>query len=466
MTGRALYTRLFAIDHRALAALRISLGAIILFELATRAFGIPWFYADDGFLPRLAIPFFAPPGPAMWSGAESWYVVLFLGTAVAALAMLAGVATRVATFVCWATMVSLWWRNPGFSYGYGDLVLIQLLFWSVFLPLDRVWSWQASRSAGSALGSRVLSPASVGLMLLMPIVYFFSVFLKLEGSGWIDGQAIWYATGREATMMPFGLFLREELPFVLDAMSVGTLVIELFGPILLFVPWRTEWLRVVLFIAFTGFQIGLGLSMYLWIFPVIATAALLPVLPPLFWNRFSPAASDAVEDGLPGGPTARAWVAGFLWVCLAYVGFSNIERQLDWRPPNWLNRTGKTLGINQGWTMYSRMAPIDYYLQGHGRFADGSRGAIDDWGETATHPVLAELRTHYRGAMYFERLANLRLRPELRAMASWVCRSWEPDARGELVEVELVTRTRRFFRDGRPPEFAEQPIARMRCRRR
>ena len=465
VSGRALSTRLFAIDLRALAVLRIALGAIVLFEMATRAYGIPWFYADAGFLPRLAIPFFAPPGPALWSGAESWFVVLFVATGVAALAMVAGLATRAATVVCWATMVSLWWRNPGFSYGYGDLVLIQLLFWSIFLPMDGIWSRRAA-GPSTAPGTRVLSPASVGLMLLMPLVYFFSALLKFEGSGWLDGKAIWYATGREATAMPFGSFLRDHLPFVLDAMSYGTLAIELLGPILLFVPWRTEWLRILLFVAFTGFQIGLGLSMWLWIFPVVSIVALLPVLPPLFWDRGAAPASDGVEDGLPGGPAARPWVAAFLWVCVAYVGFSNVERQVDWRPPNWLNRTGKTLGINQGWTMYSRMAPVDYYLEVHGRFADGSRGAIDDWGRTATHPVLAELRGHYRAALYFERLANVRLKPELRAMASWTCRSWQPDARGGLEEVELVARTRRFFLDGREPEFAEQPIARMRCRKR
>ena len=58
--------------------------------------------------------------------------------------MLVGYRTKIATCIVWALTVSLQNRNMLIHSGADDL-LRMVLFWSLFLPLDRYWSWDKNR---------------------------------------------------------------------------------------------------------------------------------------------------------------------------------------------------------------------------------------------------------------------------------------------------------------------------------
>ena len=103
---RQLAPRIFAIDLRSLAALRIGLGAVLLADLAYRAIDLEAHYADTGVLPRAALRATLRDPSAMWSlhalsGAWTAQLVLFALAAVAAVALLIGYRARLAAALSW-----------------------------------------------------------------------------------------------------------------------------------------------------------------------------------------------------------------------------------------------------------------------------------------------------------------------------------------------------------------------------
>jgi hypothetical protein len=157
--------RLFGIDLRALAALRIALASIVLFDLATRMPWIAWFYTDAGVQPR----FFAPYDPTSvplslhtLSGAWAFEALLFAIAFVAAGLLLLGWRTRLAAAVVYVHQVSLWWRIPTVLNG-GDAILILMLFWCLFVPLGARASLDARAGRATERGPRLLSVGGAGL---------------------------------------------------------------------------------------------------------------------------------------------------------------------------------------------------------------------------------------------------------------------------------------------------------------
>ena len=302
-------------------------------------------------------------------------------------------------------------------------LLPQLLFWSLFLPMAEVWAIDRKTDIATA-STRVLSVASAGLLLLMPLVYFFSSLHKLAGSGWIGGSAVWYAVSHDVADRPLGLFLLDHLPWFLDAMNYGTLLLEFGAPLLLFVPRRTAAARATIFVAFAVFQLGLSVTLRLWIFPFISIAAMIPVLPGFVFDRLSEARVDRMTSGLPRQVRARQALSVFLALCLGYGIFSNIQRHSDWVPPKIINRSGRLLGLNQGWAMYAEETPQNYRLLIRGTWERGNTYWIDDWGQTARWAPAEALRGSYRSLRYLTRQPNVRARPELQGVVTWVCRTW------------------------------------------
>src|SRR5277367_2258492 len=136
----------FALDLRALAVMRVGMALILLFDLFLQSFDIQAFYTDAGFLPRSSalpsrgefiVPFHFASGTA---GVEA---ILFVVAAIFAVMLLIGYKTRAATFLSWLMLISLQDRNPLLFFG-GDSELAQMVFWSMFLPLNVHWSVDAA----------------------------------------------------------------------------------------------------------------------------------------------------------------------------------------------------------------------------------------------------------------------------------------------------------------------------------
>ena len=78
------------------------------------------------------------------SGSWVWALLLHLVAAGAAMALLLGYRTRLATLISFVLLVSLHNRAPLMLQG-GDNLLLLMVFWSIFLPLGARFSMDAAR---------------------------------------------------------------------------------------------------------------------------------------------------------------------------------------------------------------------------------------------------------------------------------------------------------------------------------
>ena len=293
---RSALARRFGVDPRALAALRISLGLLLLADLALRSRDLVAFYTDSGVLPRsllreefggiAALSIHAHVGSPRAVG------LLFLVSAAFAVALLVGYRTRLATVVSFVLVVSLHARNPVLLNG-GDSMLRRLLLWGAFLPLGRRWSVDALRRArAGAQGDRnrttgasrrIATVASAALLAQVVLVYATNAVYKLRGELWLNGDAILYVFGLDQLTVRLGGVLANypALLRAFDRVWLG-LVVSSVGLLLL-----TGWARAAFAALFVGMHLGMALTMRLGVFPLLSIAGLIPFLPPVFWNAAS-----------------------------------------------------------------------------------------------------------------------------------------------------------------------------------
>jgi hypothetical protein len=285
VTGRlrAAVTRRLGVDARALAALRVALAAVVLADLALRTRFLRAFYTDAGIYPRsLLVEQYGSLSRLSLhalSGGPRLQAALFLATAVAALAMLAGYRTTLATLATGLLVGSLHLRNP-LVLNSGDTLLRMLFVWAVFAPLGERWSVDALR-AGSAPRERVLGVATTGLLAQVVVVYGVNAVLKLRGDAWLSGEAVRRVLELDMFTVLLGDALAEvpALVVAFDRLWLAALA----GSALLVV--LTGWLRAALVAVFAAMHAGMFVSMQLAVFPLVSIAALLPFLPPAFWDR-------------------------------------------------------------------------------------------------------------------------------------------------------------------------------------
>ena len=106
---------IFTLDLRSLALFRIALGLLIIGDLFTRSVDLTAHYTDAGVLPASTL--FDIYGSRVYasihviaSGSLTAEALVFALHAIAAIALLVGYRTRLATVLCWYLSVSLQFR--------------------------------------------------------------------------------------------------------------------------------------------------------------------------------------------------------------------------------------------------------------------------------------------------------------------------------------------------------------------
>ncbi len=411
---------LFSVDLRSLAALRISLGFVLLFDLAFRARFLSVLYTNDGVYPmtgRLGMCLHS------WAGSTVYEGGLFILAAAAASCLLLGCFTRVALPICWLLTNSLNQRNPYLSDG-GDSLLVLTLFWGMFLPLGARWSLDARRRPPPS-GPALLNVVTAAL-LLQPAIMYFSTGMQKTGPEWRDGSAVWFAVQQDWWAHPLAYVLREHRTLC-SLLTFGTRGVELLAPILLFWPWGRRRLRLAGLVLLISFQLGLALSLQLWLFPVHSTLALLPFLPAGFWS--------ALQRGAP--PNARTWFEE-RWEAssapvpswpqrlalpfILYVGVVSSVSMTGRSLPARLSAIGSPFGLDETWTMYT---PSPYREEGRMTFstvnAVGEEMDPAQSLDSSRWTTVEAMNEDYRAKYYLESLLNEdQLLP---AYAAWVRRS-------------------------------------------
>lgn len=224
------------------------------------------------------------PWPGAWPVASSFsslgFDLFYLATIGAAIALMLGWHTRIATAATLVGWMSLALSAPLIETG-GDAVMRIVLFYLLFTSCGRVWSLDARRSTHRNAGeSSVNDDGTIGtalhnLALILIVhqvimVYVGSALWKVQSTSWTDGTAIYYPLHVEffSPWLDQLGWLYGWAPFVLGGTWVS-LAIQLALPLLL-LHRRT---RVVAFVAITAMHLGIGALMGIMYFSLVMIAA-------------------------------------------------------------------------------------------------------------------------------------------------------------------------------------------------
>jgi hypothetical protein len=461
---------LFGIDLRSLALFRVALGSILLIDLASRARLLTANYADLGAHPRaLALAHQTAgtlPSLHLLFGSTFAQGLLFAAAAVAALLLLVGWRTRLATAVSWLLLDSLHARNTLVLDG-GDHLLRFLLFWSIFLPLGARASLDARRRAEAPATDAVFSPASAALLLQVAVMFFVTGLLKTGPEWTTDGTAIHYAISRKWWILPFGEWLLAHPPLA-RWLTPAVRWYELLGPFLLFAPVATAALRLLAIPGFLGLLAGLGLGLQLNLFPWIGAAGLLPFVPALAWYALGGRAS---WRQLPSGPPAlssapRRLLAGVvqgavlvLLLLVLWINAGTVSARLA--PPDAVRRVASFLHLEQRWSMYAPSPRlVDVWFRHRGRLQNGVEVDLERATGGAGWKEVEQAWRDYRFLYFLQKLAAPKWDKPLGAYGEWLCRRWNLDrsggARLDAIAIERVVQ---------PIALPGEPVAEPEIRR-
>ncbi len=270
------------VDTRSLAAVRIALGVTLLIDLVHRYGSIELFYTDNGVYPLAAFEVtysqFTGVSIHALSGALWFQQLLFVLTAVVAIAFILGYRTRLMGLLCFLLLFSLHARNPVILNG-GDRLFRVLFVVALVTPLGERWSVDALRR-----GSARLSVASVGTaaVLIQPLVVLgANAYLKHQGDHWYAGEALEIALLNDVMTVYLGNVL-VEYPLLVSALNYSWVVLLAGAVLFLFVP--TGRLRALAAVIYIGAFAGMIFTISVGLFPLVLMASVLPYLTAPFWE--------------------------------------------------------------------------------------------------------------------------------------------------------------------------------------
>jgi hypothetical protein len=451
---------LFGIDPRTLAVFRIALGCVVLVDLLIRASDLGAMYTDAGMFSRADI-LRRYTGDWVWSfhfGSGSWgyQAGLFTLAGLLGLGLVLGFETRWMTIGSWLLAVSVQNRVPPILNG-GDGLMRMLLFWSMFLPLGRCWSvdaWRVGRAGGGEATARdrvpgkVVSAGSAAILVQMALMYFFSAAFKTNVT-WLKGGVIAGTLAHDFYAKPLGTLLLG-YPALMKGMTLGVFVLEWAGPVLLFFPWGTARVRLVIVALLAAMHLGIQFTLNVGMFSWVSLAGLTLFLPGALWDRWAGVGSVGLGAGagasglcLGRGAVAGAgWVAamprlanGLCLVLLAYVLWVNITslpgHPLSPRPVTGSSFLRTACGLGQKWNMFDEVPSKDGWYVAWAKLRDGTEvdllrgGAAVSWDRPAD-PAGAypnhRWRKCFREMAYFDQMGYQVFRVPV---GRYLCGRWE-----------------------------------------
>ena len=473
------------LDVRSLAVWRVLTSLLLLVEFAYRASFLTAWSTTLGAMPPEAVQAYNA-GTWRWSlhllsGSYAFQAAMLALSTLFALMLLVGYRTRLATLATWLLLTSLHAATPLVTSGGGTLMRIMLL-WSIFLPLGCVWSIDARRQAGVIASSRpVVSIASLAVVVQIAMLYIVAGVLKLNES-WLQGDALQNALGWEMFRRPLGVWLFG-YPGLLRLLNYGTLLLEILGPLLLFIPWRTGICRLISIAAFIGFHVTVELCMDVGNFSYAGIAVWTILLPPGFWNsrlivtisKDTGSADSTNSIELPCSPAIVSGRRLSQSVCAALLAIavsSGVCVSLHHhgclaRIPKLVSRGANFFSVNQRWTMFRQVHRQHAWFVGRARLRDGHTvdllrsGEEIDWDELDRKDHAHGVERGWRRA--FTRLKTNAYGSFRQPVAEYLCYDWNQRHQPEqqIVLMELVCCRPHLGRQASHGEFSSRVYARV-----
>lgn len=441
-----------ALDLRSLSLFRILLALVMLVDLTNRLRNFEAHYTDAGVFPREVVNLTGEGDHWLslyyLTGSPLGVGLLFGLSYLAAILLLVGKWTRVATAGAWILWLSLHTRND-FVVDGSDNMIRYFLLWGNFVPWASFFSLD-SKGRNKPEGNQLLSIGSSVFVLQFVVIYFFTGLWKFGPAWHGQGNAIYMAASVDIFARGFADWIQTWPHWALIAMTKAIWILEVFCPFLVLVPWRNSLWRWVAIALFSGLQIGLALAFRLGHFPLISIALMAIFIPAKFWERW---------EG--GKPVDWHWGAGRRWVrkswsalCASLAGVAFLMNVVSFHESPLqlplLKSFAETLRIDQKWSMFAPEPDSeDGWYVIPAQLADGSEWDMMPFGMRGMEPQPVSLakpeRVHktfgtarwqaYMGALWLLKYSEYR--PYLLA---WIERKWQAihPEKPPIVSINLV----------------------------
>jgi predicted DCC family thiol-disulfide oxidoreductase YuxK len=279
------WPQLIGIDLRSLALFRIAIAIAVLVDLASFWPNLRLFLSDEGVYPRfVSIIERSQDTFSLFYIVGSYPLVflLFTLTALAAIALLVGYHTRIASVVCWLMIASLNARAMPFLSS-ADVQLVVMMFWAMFLPLGARFSIDQALSREKSEMTGIASAASLALLLQVTYLYLMGALLK-TGPAWQDMTAVQAALSAVHIRSSLAHYLLQ-FPELAKYITWYVYHLELYAVFFLFCPFFNQPLRLIMFVLLAGMHVGFHLFLSIGYFPLVSISGLTIFLPALFWDR-------------------------------------------------------------------------------------------------------------------------------------------------------------------------------------
>ena len=433
----------FELDLRALAALRISLGLVVLFDLLLRLRDLTAFYTDQGVLPRVVL--LQIPHPTLFDflntvgtniGVLTWFGLL----AAAAFGVVVGWRTRACLIVVWVLHTALKHRNPLILHA-GDLELGLILFWSIFLPLGARYSFDArSHPKCLDLPDKFSSVATTGYVLQLGLMYLMAALHKNDPV-WTDtGQALYYTFNYDQFSTSLARLMLDN-PQILKTLTFVSLGMEFAIPVLLWFPWKRTPLRYIACVTIILFHCGVALTLNLGIMVLINIVATIGLWPGAPFDRLAtkigPVRGPEPEqsDSDCRGTRLSKPVQLLLALNCLYIVHLNYAIYNSVIVPTPVKYFGYLLRQQQNWDLFAPHPGVDdgwFVLEGHR--LDGKKIDLLQGGKAATYQKPESVAASFPNQRWRMWLLNLQRRSDPlvnEAFASYLARKWNRTHRGQ-----------------------------------
>lgn len=280
------FIQAFGMDYRSLAILRIGLAILFMSDLIMRLRDFTAFFTDAGIFPRNSIiHWYQAASSSLYfiNGSGTWAVLLVVISFVSAIAMALGFKTKWATIASFIMLYSLQFRTPAFNSS-GDDLLKCLFFWAMFLPLGAKFSLDAKLASSNLKEKSHFSLATFCILNQAMLVYWIGAVLK-SGDAWTKNfTAIEWAMSLGHFTTPLGKYFLENFQPVMKSMTQAVWMVELYGPILMFMPFALLYFRLPTQIFLIGMHASFIFLINIGFFPYLSILSILLFTQPKVWD--------------------------------------------------------------------------------------------------------------------------------------------------------------------------------------
>jgi len=249
-----------------------------------------------------------------------------------------------------------------------DQIITALLVFSVFLPLDKVFSVKNLKTSLKN-NVEIRSIAVWGILIQISLIYFYNAINK-TGISWLEGNAVKIALADTITSnMSYSKSAFYFSNLFSSITTYTTYAYELFFPLALFSPFKNQKLRCFVSFFIILFHVSIQIFMDVGYFHMVYICIAFLMLPSIFWNKLSSRKLSKETLNVQYPTIKRVIIISLIFLVIQRNFFNFCNRltfsdtaiyQVVYYPFKFLNDLPlSTPFISQYWAFYSPAPPLE-----------------------------------------------------------------------------------------------------------